>query len=100
MLAPGMEYYSVLLQQENVYTRYDFCVICWETSAKNKFSDLAKTIWKAKVASKKEMEDLSIKTRDEKAFLLLKEALQKTCDEDWAETFVLALYLVRRKLLF
>lgn len=100
-LVPGMEYYSILLPDEGKgYQRHDFCLACWESAAKDKFNTAAKTAWKAKVASKKEVEDLSAKTRDEKAFYLLKQALQNTNDGDWAETFVLALYLARRRILY
>lgn len=95
----GMEYYSVLISDEKGYQRHDFCLSCWENEAKNKFNETAKTAWKAKIASKQEIEDLSLKTRDEKAFYLLKESLQNS-EIDWAETFVLALYLARRRALY
>ncbi len=98
---PEMEYYSILLpNNEKGYQRYDFCVTCWEKAAKEQFQAAAKTAWKAKVATKNEVEDLSTKTRDEKAFYLLKEALQHPSQENWAETFVLALYLARRRILY
>ncbi len=101
ILSPGMEYYSILLSDDNKgYQRFDYCLACWENSAKEKFNQAAKTAWKAKVASKKEVEDLSTKTRDEKAFDLLKEALQNPNEADWAEVFVLALYLARRRILY
>ena len=97
----GMEYYSILMPEEKSgYQRFDFCLSCWETAAKDKFAAAAKTAWKAKIASKKEVEDLSTKTRDEKAFYLLKDALDNLKEEEWAETFVLALYLARRRILY
>lgn len=98
---PGMEYYSILISdEEKGYQRQDFCLACWEAFDKKKLNVPAKTAWKAKIASKQEMEDLSTKTRDEKAFYLLKEALQNPNDAEWAETFVLALYLARRRILY
>ena len=101
ILTPGTEYYSILLlDEEKRFQRFDFCLVCWEISAKKKFLTQAKTSWKATVASKKEIEDLSTKTRDEKAFFLLKDALQNQTEENWAEIFVLALYLARRRLLY
>jgi hypothetical protein len=99
-LVPNMEYYSILLPENEGYQRCDFCSSCWEKSAKEKFSSSSvKTAWKAKVAAKKEVEDLSTKTRDEKAIYLLKEGLQNP-ENDWAETFILALYLARRRILY
>lgn len=99
ILTPGMEYYSVLVAEDDKkYIRFDFCLKCWEGFGKNKFTS-NKTSWKAKVPSKKEFQDLSIKSRDEKAFYLLKKALQNGSTE-WAETFVLALYLARRRILY
>lgn len=100
-LLPGMEYYSILIpENDKGYQRHDFCLSCWETSGKEKYSHAVKTAWRAKVASKQEVEDLSTKTRDEKAFHLLKEALQKGDEENWAEIFILALYLARRRILY
>lgn len=101
VLAPGMEYYSILLPDEEIgYQRYDYCLACWEASVRDQFNVTAKTAWKAKVATKNEVEDLSLKTRDEKAFYLLQEALKNPQNENWAETFVLALYLARRRILY
>lgn len=99
-LMPEMEYYSILLSdKEKSYQRYDFCSHCWENFAKTKFHNTFKIAWKAKIATKNEIEDLSNQTRDEKAFYLLKNALQNPNQEDWAEIFILALYLARRKIL-
>lgn len=98
---PGMEYYSILIpEEEKGFTRHDFCLHCWEASAKHQFNSAAKTAWRAKIVSKQEIEDLSTKTRDEKAFYLLNEALKNPLEEDWAEIFVLALYLARRRILY
>lgn len=100
-LIAGMEYYSILVPlEQGSYQRHDFCLTCWESKAKERYLITGKTGWKAKVASKVEVEDLSKKTRDEKAFVLLKEAIQTSNAEDWAETFVLALYLARRRILY
>lgn len=100
-LTPGMEYYSILVPEKaKGYQRFDFCLACWEASAKNQFHATAKTAWKAKVASKIEKEDLSSKSRDERALILLKEALQNKRETEWAEVFILALYLARRKILY
>ena len=99
-LIADMEYYSILVPQENEYQRQDFCLSCWENQAKDQYAHAVKTAWKAKVVSKKEVEDLSVKTRDEKAFYLLKEKLRNFQEEEWAEIFVLALYLARRRILY
>ncbi|KIC76612.1 hypothetical protein DB41_FI00220 [Neochlamydia sp. TUME1] len=99
-LIPEMEFYSILLFQEEEYQRKDFCLACWEKFAKEDFSTTAKTAWKAKVVSKKEKEEISFKTRDEKAFYLLKNLLQSPSEEEWAEAFILALYLARRKIIY
>lgn len=100
LLSPGMEYYSILLSDKRQgYQRNDFCKSCWESVVKDQFHSLAKTAWKAKVIPNKEKVDLAKKTRDEKALYLLKEAVSQTGKRDWAETFVLALYLARRRIL-
>ena len=100
VFSPDTEYYSILVPDSQGYKRHDFCLACWEGKAKDHFSLAAKTAWKARVVSKKEVEDHSHKTRDEKAFYLLKTALENPLDHDWAETFVLALYLARRRILY
>lgn len=104
-LNPGADYFSILLPDpEKGFLRHDFCPSCWEEVAKEKYLSVAKTAWKAKVPLKDESDNLSNKTRDEKAIHLLKEAIQKDQSsvnaDDWAETFVLALYLARRRILY
>ena len=100
-LEVGMEYYSLLMPDENKgYKRFDYCLSCWEGIAKEKFSAGAKTAWKAKIASKKEVEDLSDKTRDEKAFYLLKNALADAHTEEWEETFTCPLFSEKKNYFF
>jgi hypothetical protein len=97
LLVPGSEYYSTLtLDKEKGYARQDFCLSCWENSEKNG----VQTAWKAKVVTKNEQGDHSSKTRDEKAIHLLKGATASFNEEEWAEVFVLALYLARRRILY
>lgn len=100
MLMPGMEYYSVLfLDDAGKYIRYDYCSSCWIAFAKNQ-SRSTKILWNAKVSLKKDADNLALKSRDEKALDLFKKCLQKSSQEEWAQLFILALYLARRRILF
>ena len=99
MLEPGAEYYSALFrgENENVCHRHDFCLACW-----NKEDCCSGVVhissWKSVVPHKKDASELP-KKRDERALYLLKEALCEP-ENNHAESFVLALYLARRRLIF
>jgi len=95
---PGMDYYSVLKETEEGLCRTDFCVHCWEQSAKQECLEQALTHWKSKVPPKGKGLFLS-QNRDERALQLLKETLGSDLPESQADCFVLALYLARRRLL-
>lgn len=91
---PGIEYYSLLIEQENEkWQRLDFCVACWP-EAYQKWADKLHTHWKSRVPQGQQKKDNT--SRNEKALELLRIALQ---NEDHAEAFVLALFLVRSRVL-
>lgn len=98
-LQPGMDYFSVLQEDEHVgLKRQDFCPICWEASAKEEALANGRTHWKSKVSTKKDDKFLSM-NRDERVLELLRETLQQTHEEALTECFVLALYLARKRIM-
>lgn len=95
---PGSEYFSLLIEEDNEkWQRMDFCLACWP-EAKKKFSEQIHTYWKAQVPIEQDKTELH-RNRNEKALELLKSALQGETDEEKAEAFVLALFLVRSRIL-
>lgn len=97
LFAHGANYYSLIIDNEGILLRRDYCEACWEHAKKN--PELAsKTFWKSRVVGKKLEED-KLKNRDERALEILKAALVLPDDESAAEAFIMALYLTRRKIL-
>jgi len=97
-LEPHSTYFSTINEDENgMLKRADYCAACWEAN-KQQLVPSVKTFWKSKIAPKK-VEANKYKNRDELALELLKEAVNRNSPEDIAEAYILALYLVRRKLL-
>lgn len=100
---PGSEYYSTLVDAgRGEWQRQDFCLVCWEeSSAKQESSKTSITYWKSKVPFKKTVELPPVdRSRDERALELLQQALRSDTEESQAESFVLALYLARRRLIY
>lgn len=96
-LTPGMEYFSVLVEDVELgLKRLDYCPACWE---KIKDEVKAHSQWKAKVLSKKDETPIHL-NRDERIMYLLQESMKLDTPEAHAETFVLALFLARRRLLY
>jgi hypothetical protein len=92
--SPGMDYHSLLIEEDSGIQRQDFCNVCWNPE----FIAKAKIHWRSKVSAKKEISSLP-HNRDERALLLLKEAIKGESQENRMEAFVLALYLARKKIL-
>lgn len=99
ILSPGMDYYSLLIENNtHEYERQDFCALCW-----SKFLDTPdpgkKTLgkhWKSKVPTKKDAPQVP-QNRDEQILSLLRSSLTGDMPEDRDESFVLALYLARKR---
>lgn len=92
---PGMEYYSVLEEQDaQLFVRQDFCSACWEQSEKAKQLTESQSYWKAKVPSKKE--EPASQPRLVRALSLLKE-LARESEEKQEEAFILAVYLAHAR---
>lgn len=86
----GMEYYSFIQhEKENVYLRQDYCQECWQ-----KMQISEKTFWKGKIQAK---ESVELKSSEEKALQYLEEILNDETKKQ--EVFILALFLVRKKML-
>ena len=98
-LQPGMDYYSVLHEDEVLgLKRQDFCPTCWEASGREEALTTGKTHWKSKVSTKKDDKFLSL-NRDERVLELLRETLQHNHEDALTEGFVLALYLARKRII-
>lgn len=86
----GMEYYSFIQRdKENIYLRNDYCKTCWKEMQSSE-----KTFWKGKIQPKLKDE---LKSSEETALLYLEDIL--TSGDKKQEAFILALYLVRKKIL-
>lgn len=86
----GMDYYSLIQhEKDNIYMRQDYCQKCW-----NEIKKSEKTFWKGRIHKKEEKE---LRSSEEKAMLYLEEILNDQNKKQ--EAFILALYLVRKKLL-
>jgi len=95
---PGMRYHSVLAEaEEGDLQRQDYCSQCWEAVAQGPEKH-GQSHWIGRVPHDKEEKEENL-DRDERALVLLKEALQSDSDAAHDEAFVLALYLERRRLL-
>lgn len=100
VLVPGADYYSVISEDDNgAFVRKDFCVACWEASAKQECLKEAKGYWKSKVPAK-QIEPQRSQNREILALDLLRQALTRNTPEDQAEAFILALYLVRKRMIY
>lgn len=96
-LAPGMDIYSFLHEQEeNQLARNDYCPACWhDLHATLLAQPNCKGYWKSKIELKKQQPE---STRTARALLLLKDLLGKP-DSSPEEIFVLALFLAHARLL-
>ncbi len=84
---PGMTYHTVLEEaQEGAFLRKDYCIQCWESEQKQKGVH-----WKSSIPKPSKI-PMTNAARDERALEIFKRK-QITPEE----TFVLALYLQRRK---
>ena len=94
VMQEGTEYYSLITpgNLEDHYIRQDYCLSCWAEQV-NKAKG---GYWKATVPFRKEPSELP-KQRDARALHLLKENILCNHLEDYSETFVLSLYLARRR---
>jgi hypothetical protein len=92
-LLPGMEYFSLLLEEDEKMTRKDFCLTCWnQGSLKNSFSN-NRGYWKSKIEIKKEINPSS---RIDRATLLLKNLMENQ-KENENELFVLVMFLAHAR---
>ena len=94
-LQPGMDYYSLLLDDENSKViRQDYCLICWREMTGNRDLTTNHGYWQSRIDRKEEIKGSQSKTI--KALALLKELLELPERED-AEVFVLSLFLARAR---
>lgn len=96
-LVPGMDYYSLLVEQENKQIfRQDFCCACWDASFKERQDALGQGYWKSRIEAKKETDRSHLSKRVAKAYSLLETVLQQPKGQE-AKIFILALFLARAK---
>ena len=77
--------------------RQDFCQACWEKSVRAETLKSGKTHWKSKVITKKK-DPITAQNRDERVLELLKELIGLDSEEARQESFMLALFLARRRI--
>ncbi len=95
-LVAGMDYYSVLTENRNKeYERQDFCSVCFANFSNNNNLSLAK-YWKSKVPLKKENVVIP-STKNEQILSLLKNSLEQNSPTDEMKSFVLAIFLARKR---
>lgn len=96
VFSPGMEYFSLLIENKaEGIERQDFCAVCWNKLSEETEKKTAKKHWKSKVPDKKQV--IVPLNRDEHILSLLKNSLEGTTQEDLEMSFVLALYLARKR---
>jgi len=96
-LMGGMEYYSLLSQDENQkFVRHDFCLACWEQFFHENQLNQREGYWKSRVDIKVEASSSQPYSKLEKAMILLKKLTQEN-NRNEAEIFVLALFLARAR---
>ena len=97
----GCEYYSTLVEgaDEGQYERRDYCLKCAVEMLKENAFENVRSLWKSAIPPQKVPSDLP-KQREAQALVLLKEALSNHGADAYAEAFVLALYLARRRRIF
>jgi hypothetical protein len=99
-LLPGMDYFSLLIENDSHgYDRQDFCSVCWNQTFKN-LSDKMLTIrhWKSKVPAIIKVREIP-QNRDVQIMSLLKTYLESNLEENVEESFVLSLYLSRKRVM-
>ncbi|MGZ3733231.1 MAG: hypothetical protein ACXU9U_05790 [Parachlamydiaceae bacterium] len=94
MATKGRFYFSRLVNG----VRQDFCLSCWNDDNKSLKESVSNCQWKAELPSKKEIPSIP-QTKQENALALLKSLLSSPVEETLVETRILALYLVRKRLL-
>jgi len=96
VLSPGMEYFSLLIENKtDGIERQDFCAVCWNKSNVEQEKKTFQKHWKSKVPTKRQA--IVPLNRDEQILSLLKSTLQGTNLKDLEMSFVLALYLARKR---
>lgn len=95
-LDAGMDYFSVLSEnQKREYDRQDFCSVCFAKFVHTNNLALAK-YWKSKVPLKKQTVVIP-STKNEQILNLLKSSLELHTPTDEMKSFVLALFLARKR---
>lgn len=87
---PGSSYVSHVEPKEEKWIRIDLCDPCFEKIKERQ----DKYFWHGKLAEKKVLKNV---TKNEKAFLLLRELLEMKEESQKKTCFLLALYLNRKK---
>lgn len=95
-LDAGMDYFSVLNENQNKeYDRQDFCSACFAKFSNTNNLALSK-YWKSKVPLKKQTIVIP-STKNEQILSLLKSSLELHTPTDEMKSFVLALFLARKR---
>lgn len=96
---PGDKCYTLVSLHSQEWQRRDLCEGCWQALQERGMPEGIKSYWTINIPSKAAAEMLP-KHKEERALVLLKRALASQEPLNERESFVLALFLARRKFLF
>lgn len=88
--------HSLLMESQQIWTRQDLCQPCHDQFDSAKAA--IRCTWKTIIPPKGTLSELP-KQRDDRAMALLRLAIQNDTPEDRDEAFILALYLMRKRIL-
>lgn len=94
----GDKCYTLISLEVGGWKRQDFCESCWAELKSRGLPASTKSYWHAAIPIKK-VEEALPERKEEKALSLIRKALVADTPNDRRESFILALYLVRKKML-
>lgn len=98
LLTPGLEIYSVVVEGEEGFVRFDYCETCWKGCREGIQGEIV-TSWKSLVPEVKQEKELFL-SRDEAASALFKQMASSALEEERQQAYILALYLARRRQIY
>lgn len=95
----GEEIYSNLLFENESFIRQDYCKNCWSKLTEQQKNMPSLTQWKS-IFLKKEDDKNIFLNREQKILSLFKDKAANDSIESQQEAYILALYLLRKKIIF
>lgn len=95
----GSEAYSLIVEGEEGFVRYDYCPACWKAIEDSAEVKDAITSWKSVIPDVKQEKELFL-SRDEAALALFKKIASSELEEERQQAYILSLFLARRRRLY